>query len=123
MWVVLNNECSEIIKKVIEYKNKFPFNCTSNLPASRQCSQINFDLVVSGGDNENTRQVLKDAFTVDFTDFSNVKSLPTTNYGRYKPKIICIKGKIYEFGGFVDDINPVMSVEKCSLDTNTWDVI
>ena len=50
-WIVLNNECSKIIKKVIEYKNKFPFNCTSNLPKSRHCNQINFDLVVSGGVN------------------------------------------------------------------------
>ena len=110
-------------KKVIEYKNKLPFNFTNNLPTSRYCSQVNFDLVIVGGGNENTRQVVKDAFTINGTDFLSINSLPMINYERCRSKIVCIKGEIYIFSGIDDDTNPVMPVEKYSPDTNTWDVV
>ena len=119
----MNDECSEIIKKVIEYKNKFAFNCTNNLPTTRYCSQNNFDLVIVGGKSESTRQVVRDAFTVDGTDFFTVDSLPIINYGRSYLKTVCIKGQIYVFGGIDDNNNPVIAVEKYSSTTNTWNFI
>ena len=122
LWITENDECSEVVKKVIDNKNKFPLNCTNILPSSRHCSQENFKFVVVGGRIENTRIVVRDAFTLDGSDFSNVNSLPTINYGRYRSTIVCIKGEIYVFGGmYMHD--PVMPVEKYSPDTNAWNVI
>ena len=72
---------------------------------------------------QNTRQVVKDAFTINGTDFLSINSLPMINYERCRSKIVCIKGEIYIFGGIDDDTNPVMPVEKYSPDTNTWDVV
>ena len=105
----MNGECSKIIKKVIEYKNKFFYNCTNILPRSRHCSQENFKFVVVGG--KSNRQVLSDAFTMDGSDFLNVNSLPKINYGRFEFKTVCIKGEIYLFVGIDDKYKPVVSVE------------
>ena len=38
-WIAKNDECSEVIKKVIECKIKFPHNSTNILPTTRHCSQ------------------------------------------------------------------------------------
>ena len=121
LWIVMNDECSKVIKKIIEYKNKFPFNCTNNLPTSRYCSQKNFDIVIVGDERESTGQVVRDAFTVDGTNFASVNSLPKINYGKYWSTIVCIKAKIYVFGSYND--KPVMHIERYSPATNAWNVI
>ena len=123
LWIVMNDECSKVIKKIIEYKNKLPFNFKNNLPISRHCSQNNFKFVVVGGRSKTTNQVVRDAFTIDGSDFLSINSLPIINYGRYRSKIICIKGEIYVFGGFNVRLDQVMPVEKYSPATNTWYVI
>ena len=121
--ITQNDECSKVVKKLIEYKNKLPFNCKNILPRSRHCGQNNFKLVVVGGENENTGQVVRNNFTVDGTHFSAVNNLSKINYGRFELKTVCIKGEVYVFGGIGDNGNPVMPVEKYSPDTNTWNVI
>ena len=123
LWIAMNDECSEVIKKVIEYKNKLPFNIINNLPPSRYCSQNNFDIVIVGGVEKFERQVVRDAFTVDCTDFFTVDSLPIINYRRYYLKTVCNKGEIYVFGGIDDNNNPVIAVEKYSSTANTWNFI
>ena len=123
MWITENDECSEVIRKVIEYKNKFPTKCTNILPTSRYCTQNNFDLVIVGGENESKRLVVRDASIVNGTDFSNVNSLPTINYGRYRSTIVCSKGEIYVLSGINNKHKPVMHIEKYSPATNTWNVI
>ena len=123
LWITENNECSEVVKKVIEYKNKLHLSCTNILPTSRYCSQNNFKFVIVGGEYERWGQVVRGAFTVDGTNFSSVNSLPIMNYGRSEFKTVCIKGEIYVFGGYDDRYQPVMSVEKYSPVTKTWNVI
>ena len=123
LWIAMNDECSEVIKKVIEYKNKLPFNIINNLPPSRYCSQNNFDIVIVGGVEKFERQVVRDAFTVDCTDFFTVDSLPIINYRRYYLKTVCNKGEIYVFGGIDDNNNPVIAVEKYSSTNNNCNFI
>ena len=118
LWITENDECSEVVKKVIEYKNKFPFSCTNILPTSRYCSQKNFKFII----NDGRRRVAINPIAIDLIDFSSINSLPITNYRRYRSKIVCIKGEIYVFGGS-NGFYPVLPVEKYSPDTNTWDVI
>ena len=112
LWITENDECSEVIKKVIEYKNRFPFNITNNLSTSRYYSQNNFDLVIVGGKSKSTKQVVRDAFTIGSTDFASVNSLQITNYGRYRSKIVCIKDEIYVCGGYDDMLSSAIPIEK-----------
>ena len=123
LWVTENDDCSEVIKKVIEYKNKFPYKNTNTLKTSRHCSQENFNIIFAGSKNESTGAVVRYAFSIDGTEFSSAKSLSIINYGRSYLKTVCIKGEIYVFGGKDDRYNPVMHIEKYSPATNTWDVI
>ena len=123
LWTTENYECSEVIMKVIEYKNKLPLNYTNILSRSRHCSQNNFKFVVVGGESKSTLQVVRNAFTIDGNGFSNVNSLPKINYGRSYLKTVCIKGEIYVFGGNDDRYNQVMHIEKYSPATKTWNVI
>ena len=123
LWVVMNIECSKVIRKVIEYKNKYPYNYTNILFRSRHCSQENFKFVFVGGKLKSTEEVVRNTFTVDSFDFSNVNSLPIMNFGRYKSKIVRVKCEIYVIGGYDDRYKPVIAIEKYSPATNTWNVI
>ena len=123
LWIVMNVECSEVIRNVIEYKNKFPYNYTNILPRSSYGSQENFDLFIVGGENESTEEVFRDAFTIDSTDFSRVSCLPNINYERAQLETVCIKGEIYVFSGYNYRDNQIMPIEKYSPATKTWNVI
>ena len=98
LWVVMNDNCSEVIKKVIRHKTEFPFKCNNALSTSKYCSQDSFKFIISGG--QRGCKVVKSAFTVDCTDVDRVENLPISNYRRHSSKIVCIKGEIYVFGGY-----------------------
>ena len=116
----MNDECFEVIKKVIEYKNQFPFSSNNNFPRNRHCSQENFKFINVGG---KCKQDVINSFTIDGSHFLSVSSLPMTNYGRYTSNIVCITDETYVFGGYNDRIDPVIPVEKYSPDITTWAVI
>ena len=70
-----------------KFKNKILFNCANILPRGRHCSQEYFKIVVvggistgqvfnfiiAGGENESTDEVVRDAFSIDSTNFLNGK--------------------------------------------------
>ena len=121
LWVVMNDDCSEVIKKVIRHKTEFPFKCNNALPTSRYCSQDSFKFIISGG--KRGCKIVKSAFTVDCTDVARVANLPISNYRRQSSKIVCIKGEIYVFGGNGKKNKRRKFVEKYSPALNSWDVI
>ena len=108
----MNDECSEVIKKIIEFKNKFPFNCTNNSYKSRYCNQDNFDIIVVGSE---CKQDIRNAFTIDSNDFASVSSLPIIKCGKYDLKIVCIKDEIYTFVGFDNVYKPVNLIKEIHL--------
>ena len=118
-----NDECSKVVKKVIKFKNSFPYNFTNILPRSRHCSQKNFNIIFAGGEYLNFGNFVRNAFSIEGTDFSNVNSLPIMNYGRAEFKTFFIKGEIYVFGGFDLNLKQVKPIEKYSPATKTWDVV
>ena len=120
LWIVMNHECSEIIKKVIMYKTKHPRNSTNDLPTSRYCNQWDFNFVIAAAN----RKVVRDYFIIDSTDFSRTNTFPIKNIGKDLSKIVFIKGEIYVIGSSVyNKYDQVIPIEKYSPSTNTWDII
>ena len=82
---------------------------------SRYCNQTNFNILVCGGENCNSRNVLSDVKSFNANNFSEVNDLPNMKDARCYFGAVCIRGEIYVFGG-----NDGKRVEKYSPDTNTW---
>ena len=122
LWIVMNDECSEIINKVI--KNKKHLHSSRDKSINRYCSQNNFNVLVVGG-IINKNQAVRSAYTIDINNLSVVKNLPQTKQKLLSLNslyVFCIKGEIYVFGGYDFD-DRTMPVEKYSPATKTWNVI
>ena len=118
----MNDDCSEVIKKVIRYKTEFPLKRNNTLPASRYCSQDNFKIITAGGSG-GKKFATKGAYAVGCADFARFEDLPTMNHARNCSTVICIRGEIYLFGGFGKKLNRSLPIEKWSPAANRWEVI
>ena len=104
-------ECSNIIEAVLNNKQQ--------LNSTRYCNQANFNILVCGGKNVNLTNVSNDVIIFNADNFSEVNSLPHMREARYFFGAICIKMKVYVFGGFDRSRKQMPSVEKYSRATNT----
>ena len=114
------HECANTIKAVLVKKQQLhPFSCNNT---SRYCNQTNFNIFVCGGESWNLLNVFSDVKLFRANNFSEVTDLPNMNDARRCFGAVCIKGEVYVFGGN-DNNRVIRSVEKYSLDTNTWEYV
>ena len=120
-YFVKNSECADIIQNVISSKEKFHSN--KNTITSRYCNQNNFNIILCGGDDGES--VVRDVYNVDARCSYNVNKMPQMKEGRHDSQVVCIKNEIYVFGGCLGGFGeyPIMSIEKYSSTTKTWDII
>ena len=121
-----NKECQEIINKFSENKIGFFLNNSSSYYTTRYCKQTSFDLIVCGGsetDRYGHKTVVKYVHNVAFSNPKSVNILTEMKEARWFSKAFSVKGEIYVFGGSNNDSRDVLSVEKYSPVTNTWEFV
>ena len=125
-----NNECVDILEAILSDKENFLEQMSSKYYISRYCNQNIFNILICGGcDDEN--KTVSSFKQIDGNTFKNVKVLPSMLEYRNFPQAVCLKDEVYVFGGnnskegdiwYDGDYRHglVMSIEKYSLSTNTW---
>ena len=123
----ISDECADMIKTVLQNSRDFHLNNFDTM--SRFCNQEKYNIVICGGYEcctENNgftcyRKSVNDVQSINSTN--SVTVLPQMKTAREFCKAICIKNEIYVFGGLDDISKTVMSVEKYSPVSNTWEII
>ena len=111
-------ECVKTLKENLLCKEK----CLPNkLSSYRYCSQNMFSIMTCGGEEQEKRgDTVSEANKVWGGDLEKVEALSPMKKPRREFEAVCLKGEVYVFGGFNDDVNLVKTVEKYSPPTNTW---
>ena len=114
------HEFSKTIEAVLVKKQQLqPLSCNIS---SRYCNQMNFNVLVCGGQSCDSRNVFSDVKLFNANNFSEVINLPNMKEARHDFGAVCIKDEFYVFGG-IDNNRLIRSVEKYSPDTNTWEYV
>ena len=121
-----NNECVEVLKEILVRKKKLFHNKSKSYYINRYCNQNNFNILICDG-SQREESFDNNANYVDESNLNYVKVLPSLREERHGFEAVYLKGEVYAFGGYVEDINeevvPVMSVEKYSPSTNAWNKV
>ena len=121
-----NSECVEILKAVSYDKENFFQNKSSNYYVNRYYKQnSNNTILICGGYGlvENEYRTVSKVIQIDGRNLINVKGHPSMIEKRRWCKAVCLKGEVYVFGGCGDKLKSIMSVEKYSPSTNTWNKV
>ena len=116
-----SEECIKLLNEVLNCKESLYRNKSSIYYTNRYCDHQLFNIVVCGGYDMISRETVGNATHLRATKINTGKPLPSTLVERIFPYVICLKGRIYVFGG-LDSIhfNSIMSVEKYSPSTGSW---
>ena len=95
-------------------QNKLSINTTH-----RYCDKHKFNILLCGG-CDYSGKINKNVKEIDGTNLCNVKDLPPMNNYRKLFETVCLKGEVYVFGGYDNNLNWVSSIEKYSPATNSW---
>ena len=111
-----NNECVEILNAALENKKNFFHDKSST--HSRYCNQNEFNVLICGGYDGRSNEVVRSARKIDA--MKNVQVLPSMAEKRRFNKAVCLKGEVYVLDGCGNANNWVNSIEKYSPSTETW---
>ena len=116
------NEIREIIENVLIKKGLFFPKNSSFYYKNRYCNQDNFNVLICGGLFErNFSKVVRSVIQFDVKSFETTNYLPRMTEWRSSAfKAVCVKGNIYVFGGFNQDADQILHVEKYSSTNKTW---
>ena len=90
----------------------------------RYCNQTNFNIIVCGGNKVDKWEVVSDVYSFESSKIDNVIRIDEMNEGRQFFETLCVNGEVYVFGGRASNRQtPIMSVEKYSTTTKTWEFI
>ena len=113
------DECTAIIKTKIINTERFKEKSRTYY-TNRSCNQKDFNVLFCGGLNYFHEELVQHVIQISGHNFNDVKVLPSMIEKRGFSTAVCIKGEVYVFGGYVDSHKPILSVEKYSCSTNTW---
>ena len=112
-----NQEFYKIFKEV--YTNCLR-NKTSSFITNRYCGQDMFNILICGGQNSKSYEVVSTVNQIKGIDLNKTKTLSSMTIEREMFTAVCLKGEIYVFGGYDNVNNLVKSIERYSLSTNKW---
>ena len=113
-----DNEFLSVLKEVIDKKEtSFQNN------ANRYCNQNKFNILIFGGFDTEILKPVSSTHQIDGCNFNNVKILPLMTIERKRFEAVYSKGEVYLFGGRDKCSTQIMSVEKYSHSTNTWNEV
>ena len=115
--------CATMLKEILKNKENVIETRSRFYYTHRYCSHSKFDFVVFGGKKKSSREVVRDVQRIDGSNLKRAISLPSLTQERYNSKSVCLKGEVYVFGGLNVNFELLMSVEKYSLSTKTWNKI
>ena len=118
-----NYECVAIIKETLDKKAISINKKASVILTNRFCNQTNFNILVCGGCLRNYNQELKNVCQIDGNNLETVNNFQPMIKERQLAEAVCLKGDVYVFGGLDHRFRPIMSVEKYSYSTNTWNIV
>ena len=116
-------EFAASIKEVLQNNNPSDKMKSKTLYKIRYCDQNKFNVIVCGGSDANTGNIVSDVYNIEANNINNVNVLPPMKEARRGFASVTIKDDVYVFGGFGNNFNHIMSVEKYSAITNTWETI
>ena len=115
-----NEECINLLNEVLNCKESLYRNKSSSYYTNRYCDQQMFNIVVCGGYDTISQETVRNATHLRATGINTGKPLPSMVTERNFPCVICLKGRIYVFGGLDNRLRSIMSVEKYSPSTGGW---
>ena len=116
-----NENCVAMLTEVLVNKENFIKN-NSSLPFThRFCTQKTSKIFICGGyDTESDKDVGKEVKQIDGNNFKNLKMCSPMIKSRRNAKAVCLKGKLYTFGGCYKNNQDVMSVGIYSPLDDCW---
>ena len=115
-----DRDCLEILLSVLYCEHSSFLNTSSVYLKSRYCSQKSFNILVCGGILPDSWCPCNSVSCVDVNSLGDVKVCQPMLTFRDFLKAVCLKGDLYVFGGFKNNNDWIMSVDKYSFTSKTW---
>ena len=118
-----NAECVDIINEVLKHnKFKLEFHSTKITSNSRYCNQNNFNIILCGGEDDDTENSFNDVYSIEANNIGKVSNLPQMKNACAYFDMVSTKGEVYVLGG-IGKNNHIKSIEKYSPFTDTWEKV
>ena len=115
-----NDECIKLLNEFLDSKIKLSKNNLGVSKSSRYHSRKEFGIFICGGYDVHKLSAINDVEVINMNGNTNVTVLPKMIRERSSPKVVCVKGEIYVFGGFSTKNKGITSVDKYSPTSKTW---
>ena len=115
-----DRDCLKILNSFLNCEHSSFLNTSSVNLKSRYCSQKSFNILVCGGILPDSWCPCNSVSCVDVNSLGDVKVCQPMLTFRDFLKAVCLKGDLYVFGGFKNNNDWIMSVDKYSFTSKTW---
>ena len=112
--------CVKILNKMLDHRVDCFYKSSSNYHTSRYCSQKYLKLLICGGFDSEKSTTCSSVSCIDVYKAGDVEIYPPMTTERYSLKVVHVKGDIFVFGGFDNNNDWIMSVDKYSLTSRKW---
>ena len=120
-----NEDCVALLKEVLNNKEKFVNKSLSLLSTHRYYEQKHSNILVCGGRDRRfrKRQTVRKVKQIDGSNFQKLSNLSSIKKRRHDAQAVCLKGDVYVFGGYDENDNDVMTIEKYSVLDDRWCIV
>ena len=118
--ISVNEDCVAMLKDLLEKNENCIDRKSSFYYTHRYCSHSKFNFLVCGGRDIASKELAGNVNRIDGSNLKSVKTLPSLIQRRDTCKAVCLKGEVYVFGGYDDNVDLQTSIERYSIITNTW---
>ena len=112
-----------VVNEVLQIKESVVINNSDTYYTNRYYSQKKFSIFLCGGCKSNSGSDVTEfsnlTFKIDMDTLKCREDIPMKSK-RMSSKAVCIRGEVYVYGGYDENIKAVEAIEKYSLTTNSW---
>ena len=118
-----SEECLVLINNLLENKKEFFKNKASSYYTNRYCNSNKFNILFCGGIDKQSREKDKHIYITEGENLQKFKAFAEMTDKKFHDAV-CVNGDLYFVSNRVDDKRQiVLSLEKYSSVTNTWNVL
>ena len=121
-----SSECVKFLKGVMDNRELAFKDKSSASYQTRYCEQKYFNFLVLGGKIWQGRRTVggdKSVRLIDGCNFTKISDLSPNIESHKHCNAVFIKGEVFLFGGYGNDFERIMSIEKYSNDNKIWKVV
>ena len=114
---------SLITKNILQNKEMLNKTKNKSFNSHRYCNHSRFNILVYGGFDQEKRLRVQATNLISGRSLKPIKTLAALKVGMIESEAVCIKDKVYIFGGYNDNMDLIRSVQRYSAATEAWNEV